>query len=110
VPLCCCACRNYEDVYSDPGAPLARRTKWGTYVLAKLEGKRQLLMEGTGASEEGNKPFLSVLDLDTKETKQLWQSGPSFFETPGSILNDTDYVSALDPGCCARALLELVTC
>lgn len=50
--------RNYEDVYNDPGAPLTRRTKWGTYVLAKLEGKRQLLMEGIGASEEGNKPFL----------------------------------------------------
>jgi len=27
-------------VYDDPGAPLSRRTKWGTYVLAKLDGKR----------------------------------------------------------------------
>eukprot|EP00983_Pelagomonas_calceolata_P061499 1146856-Pelagomonas_calceolata.AAC.8 len=51
-------CRNYEDVYNDPGAPLSRRTKWGTYVLAKLDGERKLLMEGIGASEEGNKPFL----------------------------------------------------
>ncbi|KAF5827418.1 hypothetical protein DUNSADRAFT_697 [Dunaliella salina] len=73
------------------GAPLSRRTRWGTYVLAKLDGERKLLMEGIGASEEGNKPFLSVLDLDTKETKMLWQSAPPFFELPGSILNDTDY-------------------
>ncbi len=28
--------RSYEDVYSDPGSPLSRRTKNGTYVLAKV--------------------------------------------------------------------------
>ena len=37
--------RNYEDVYSDPGSPLTRRTAWGTYVLAKVDGQRQLLLE-----------------------------------------------------------------
>ncbi len=39
------ACRNYEDVYTDPGSPLSRRTQWGTYVLAKVDGQRKLLME-----------------------------------------------------------------
>jgi hypothetical protein len=28
--------RSYEDVYGDPGTPLARRTKAGTYILAKV--------------------------------------------------------------------------
>ncbi len=37
--------RNYEDVYSDPGSPLTRRTAQSTYILAKVEGKRQLLLE-----------------------------------------------------------------
>lgn len=52
--------RSYEDVYSDPGSPLSRRTSRGSYVLAKVDGKRQLLMVGTGASPEGNKPFLGA--------------------------------------------------
>jgi hypothetical protein len=31
-------CRSYEDVYGDPGSPLPRRTKAGTYILAKVGG------------------------------------------------------------------------
>lgn len=30
------SCRSYEDVYGDPGTPLVRRTKTGTYILAKV--------------------------------------------------------------------------
>lgn len=37
--------RNFEDVYGDPGAPLSRRTEWGTYVLAKLDAQRKFLMQ-----------------------------------------------------------------
>ena len=33
-------------------------------------------------------PFLDVLDLDTKETRRLWQSSPPFLESVGSIMND----------------------
>jgi hypothetical protein len=39
--------RDYEDAYTDPGSPATRRTKMGTYVLATLEGTRQLIMQGT---------------------------------------------------------------
>jgi hypothetical protein len=62
--------RSYEDSYSDPGAPLSRRTRHGTYVLAKVDGGRQLLLSGGGASPEGNKPFLDLLDLSTKQVGQ----------------------------------------
>ena len=47
--------RNYEDVYGDPGSPLSRRTRRGTYVLAKLDGARKLLLSGSGAGPEGNR-------------------------------------------------------
>jgi len=83
--------RNYEDVYTDPGSPLSRRTEWGTYVLAKVDGKRQLLMEGTGATPEGNRPFLDLLDLGSRATTRLWQSSSPFYEQPGSIMNDLDH-------------------
>ncbi len=38
--------RSYEDVYNDPGYPVARRTSRGTYVLAKIDGERKLLLNG----------------------------------------------------------------
>jgi hypothetical protein len=40
-------------VYGDPGTPLTRRTSRGTYVLAKVDGQRKLLMQGSGASPTG---------------------------------------------------------
>ncbi|MEW5309906.1 MAG: hypothetical protein WDW38_001749 [Sanguina aurantia] len=82
--------RNYEDVYTDPGSPLSRRTALGTYILAKLDGERKLLMSGGGASPEGNKPFLDVLDLSTKSTERLWQSAAPYYEQLGGFMNDTD--------------------
>ena len=56
---------SYEDRYSDPGSPLSRRSKWGTYVLAKIQtpdGRLRLLLDGDGAAPEGDRPFLDLLD------------------------------------------------
>jgi hypothetical protein len=50
-------------------------------------------MQGTGASPEGNRPFLDLLDLDTRETRRLWQSSPPALCNPGSIFNYRDPVS-----------------
>jgi hypothetical protein len=65
----------------------------GPYFM-QVDGKRQLLMSGTGASPEGNKPFLDLLDVDTKETTRLWQSTPPFLESVGSIMSDNNDVSS----------------
>ena len=43
---------------------------------------------GSGASTEGNRPFLDLLDVDTGETERLWQSSPPFLESTGSLLCD----------------------
>lgn len=59
--------RSSEDVYSDPGSPMLRRTPIGTYVIAKF--KRQgdentyILLNGSGATPKGNVPFLDLFDL-----------------------------------------------
>lgn len=67
----------------------------GTYILAKVDGKRELLMSGTGASPEGNRPFLDLFDLDTKEARRLWQSSPPYLESVGAIMSDFNHVSWL---------------
>lgn len=58
----------------------------------QVDGKRQLLMSGSGASPTGNRPFLDLLDLDTRESTRLWQSSPPFLESTGSIMSDADGV------------------
>lgn len=45
---------------------------------------------GGGASPEGNRPFLDLLDVKTKQTKRLWQSTPPYLEYPMNLLNDLD--------------------
>lgn len=117
-----------------------RRLPNGSYVIAKLDGQRKLLMQvceslvpigigmcqrvvcvclfrciwstqsmfmhinsqcpckehanpqtqGAGASPEGNRPFLSVLDLDRGTRSEIWRSQPPHLEALGSILSDTN--------------------
>jgi hypothetical protein len=49
-------------------------------------------MAGSGASPNGNRPFLDLLDLDTKEAQRLWQSSPPYLEATGSIMSDANDV------------------
>jgi len=87
--------RDYEDVYSDPGSPMSRRNPDGTYTIAILQNQggyegRQLLLLGSGASPEGNRPFVDLLDLTTRDTTRLWQSLPPSLERASSIMSDSD--------------------
>jgi len=87
--------RNYEDAYGDPGSPLSRRTSLGTYVLARLGGRRRLLMTGGGAGPSGARPFLDVLDLEGDDSARwrrvrLWRSQPPHLEGLGSVMSDGD--------------------
>jgi hypothetical protein len=77
-------------------------------------------MAGSGASPEGNRPFLDLLDIDSGETTRLWQSAPPFLESVGSIMSDGDHVSLCFCCCwcwcwccccwccCARKLLCII--
>lgn len=58
--------RSSEDVYSDPGSPMLRRTALGTYVLAQFkngDGRKSLLLNGSGASPDGSFPFLDLFNM-----------------------------------------------
>jgi hypothetical protein len=59
--------RSSEDVYSDPGSPMLRRTPAGTYVIAKIKKENDegtyVLLKGSGATPEGNFPFLDLFDM-----------------------------------------------
>ncbi|KAJ6807729.1 putative glutamyl endopeptidase, chloroplastic [Iris pallida] len=69
--------RSSEDAYSDPGSPMLRRTPAGTYVIAKFkkqESGTYILLNGRGATPEGNIPFLDLFDINTGSKERIWQS------------------------------------
>ncbi len=79
--------RSFEDRYSDPGRPMRRDTKFGTSVLLTADGGRTLFLSGSGASPEGDRPFLDRLHLQTKETQRLFQSEAPYYERPVELVN-----------------------
>ena len=79
--------RDSEDRYGSPGAPMLRRQPSGRYTVALVDGTH-LLMSGQGASEEGDRPFLDLLELATGETERLWRSEAPYYEDCLSILSD----------------------
>lgn len=84
--------RSSEDAYSDPGTPMLRRTSLGTYVLAwiqKPDGKRFLLLNGNGATPEGDIPFLDLLDTNTGEKERIWKSSKEvYYEGIIALMSD----------------------
>lgn len=78
---------SYEDRYNDPGNPVMEQTKNGTYVLQTSDKGQSIFLIGTGASPEGNRPFLDKLDLNTLKTKRLWRSEAPYYEYPAALVN-----------------------
>jgi dipeptidyl aminopeptidase/acylaminoacyl peptidase len=77
--------RSFEDTYNDPGSPETKKNQYGRYVLAMENNS--LIMTGQGASPEGNRPFVDMLDLTTKKTMRLWRSEGNFLEQPIQFLD-----------------------
>ena len=96
--------RNYEDSYSDPGVPLTRMNANNRAVLLTLPNNeiknygenninsglnvnRSILLAGSGASHEhGNRPFLDVFSLQTRQSIRMYESKPPHFESISSLL------------------------
>lgn len=78
--------RSSEDRYGDPGSPELTKNSYGQEVL-HLTPNREVYMTGTGASPEGDRPFIDLLNLNTKQAKRLWRSEAPYFERPVAILN-----------------------
>jgi len=78
--------RSYEDQYGDPGTPVMHPTASGTSVLLVGEDG-SLFLQGSGASPEGNRPFVDALRPDTGETRRLWRSEAPYYELPVELLD-----------------------
>ena len=79
--------RSYEDRYTNPGQPDMKRNPNGREVLNLLPNNEILLLNAQGASPDGDRPFVSVLNLNTKKIRELWRSAAPYFERPVAVLD-----------------------
>jgi dipeptidyl aminopeptidase/acylaminoacyl peptidase len=73
--------RSSEDRYSDPGSwVLVTDTLTDRLVPLRSSDGRYLYLRGSGASPEGDRPFIDRFDLTTGKTERLWQSTAPTYE------------------------------
>ena len=82
--------RSVNDLYSDPGQPLADVAPNGSVLIKVRDG--HVFLRGEGASKEGNRPFLDVMSLGEGFAKQrLWQNTGEEYERVVDLLeNEVD--------------------
>lgn len=67
-----------SDRYNDPGDPVHRQLPNGKWVMH--QNGDAVYFSGTGATEEGDRPFLDLLHMDTGETRRLFRCAPDRYE------------------------------
>lgn len=95
--------RNYQDRYNDPGRIVTEPNGRGQQLIRFGSDGNTLFLQGSGATREGEYPFLDKLDLNTNESMRLWQSAQGEYESIIGILDDagrkfvTSHQSQKDP-------------
>lgn len=67
-----------HDRYDDPGFPLHTKTPSGESILIK--DKDWIYLSASGASPEGDRPFLDKMNIKTLEKKRLFWCGEKSYE------------------------------
>lgn len=69
---------NESDRYGDPGHPMFRTLPNGRRVLRQRGDA--VYFSGSGATDQGDRPFLDLRHLETGETERLFRSDPDRYE------------------------------
>ena len=80
--------RSTEDRYGDPGQFVTRRDARGQQVLHLTSDGKSAFLRGSGASAEGDRPFIDRYELATGKKTRLFQSTAPYYETVTDLLDD----------------------
>ncbi|SDA79468.1 MULTISPECIES: S9 family peptidase [unclassified Janthinobacterium] len=78
---------SFEDRYNDPGQPVMRADAAGLPRLL-IAADSSILLDGQGASAEGDRPFIDRLNLATKQKQRLFQSAAPYYENVVAVLDE----------------------
>lgn len=79
--------RSTEDRYADPGSFVTQPAPAGPAGLVLSKDGRSAYLAGSGASLEGDRPFLDRLDLGSGKTIRLWRAGGAWYEEVAALLD-----------------------
>ena len=77
-----------DDRYGDPGYPVIRPLPNGRWVLHQKGDA--VYFRGSGATEQGDRPFLDLRHLTTGETERLFRCDPDRYEYFVAFAGDED--------------------
>ena len=77
--------RNVQDRYKDPGTPVTRVVSGQRAILQSGDW---IYLNGTGASPEGDRPFLDRYNLQTLQSERIFRSDSKSYESVVALLND----------------------
>jgi dipeptidyl aminopeptidase/acylaminoacyl peptidase len=78
-----------DDRYGDPGYPVFRQLSNGRWVL-RQKGDA-VYFRGSGATDQGDRPFLDVRHLNSAETERLFHCDPDHYEYFVAFAGDEDH-------------------
>jgi dipeptidyl aminopeptidase/acylaminoacyl peptidase len=78
---------SYEDRYNSPGSPVLRADATG-FPRLLIGPETTILLDGAGATPEGDRPFIDRLSLTTRKKERLFQSEAPYFENVAAVLNE----------------------
>lgn len=76
-----------EDRYNNPGRPVVQPDAAGLPRLL-IGPDSTILLDGAGASNEGDRPFIDRFSLVSKKKERLFQSAAPYYENVVAVLND----------------------
>ncbi len=78
--------RSTEDSYNDPGDVITTPNQYGRYVMLVTKDQ-EVFFKGTGASPEGDFPFLDRMDLRTGRKTRLWRCEAPYYERVVNLID-----------------------
>ena len=94
--------RNYQARYDNPGFAVTQPNAAGRSVI-RFDSAGRILMSGSGATPQGEFPFLAAMDPATGQSERLWTSANTDYESIVGFLDAdgkrvvTQRESRLDP-------------
>lgn len=76
---------NVNDRYNDIGSPVTKLLPNGKSVI--MQNGDDILLEGNGASADGDRPFLDRMNLKTSAKNRLWQCDKESYESIVEVLD-----------------------
>ena len=77
---------SFEDRYHDPGTPFTAMNASGKQVLQTTQDGSGIYLRSRGASPEGDRPFVSVMNTTNDDRKKIWESTDKYYEFPSAVL------------------------